>query len=290
MSKIWLLLLALISVFTLKSDVVMRLSVPRNYYMQYEPITLSLSLRNSSGQALVFGSEAEFKGYLGIEVTDIHARPIKGNNNKVDLRGLILKPGVDQSIRINLGKWLDVTRLGTYKIKLFISHPMLKNEYESNAITFEVSAGRIFWSKTFGIPKLDTTKMGEPANQRSYNIKALQDKSDVYLFLFIEDEDKIYSIKKLGMLLGHEHPKSEIDMINRLHILLPLSPKVFQYLVFDWNGQREVNKVYRTSRDIPVLFRNPSTGEVKVVGGEVAHEGVDYTEEKLIPESDTPTW
>ena len=289
MSKMWLLLLALTSIFTLKADVVMRLSIPRNYYMQYEPVMLTLTLRNSSGQALIFGSEAEFKGYLGIEATDIHARPIKGNNNKVDLRGLILKPGVDQSIRINLGKWLNVTRLGTYRIKLFVSHPMLKNEYESNMVTFTVSPGRVFWSKTFGIPKLDTSKMGEPAVQRTYNIKALQDKSEVYLFLFIEDADKIYSIKKIGMLLGHEHPKCEVDMINRLHILLPLSPKVFQYMVFDWNGQREVNKVYRTAQDIPVLFRNPTNGEVKVVGGETAHEGVDYTEEKLMPEL-TPVW
>ena len=62
MSKMWLLLLALTSIFTLKADVVMRLSIPRNYYMQYEPVMLTLTMRNSSGQALIFGSEAEFKG------------------------------------------------------------------------------------------------------------------------------------------------------------------------------------------------------------------------------------
>ena len=290
MRKTWLLLGSLIAAFTLHADVAMRLTVPRPIYMQYEPVTLTLTMRNTSGQALIFGSEAEFKGSMGIEVTDVHARPVKGNGNKINLRGLILKSGVDHTIRINLSKWLNITRQGTYRIKLYISHPMLKHEYESNMVVFEVSAGKIFWSKEFGLPKIDTSKLGEPSPLRTYNLKALQDKSDVYFFLFIEDDEKIYAIKKIGMLLGRENPKCEIDSINRFHILLPLSPRVFHHMVFDWNGKIEVSKVYRTTNEIPVLFRNPSTGEVKVVGGAIAKPGVDYSEENLSPDSKIPIW
>ena len=85
------------------------------------------------------------------------------------------------------------------------------------------------------------------------------------------------------MLIGSEIPKCETDSLNRLHILMPLSPKIFHYMAFDWNGEREINKIYRTSRDVPVLFRNPANGEVKVVGGEPAKPGVDYTDSKLMP-------
>ena len=92
-------------------------------------------------------------------------------------------------------------------------------------------------------------------------------------------------MNRLGVLLGREVPKGEIDSLNRLHILLPVSPKIFHYQVFDWDGEREVNKVYRSAKQVPVLFRDTASGSVRIVGGEAAQPGVDYTVEKLLPDN-----
>ena len=272
----------------LAADVVMQLEMPRSSYMQYEPVVANLTLRNTSGQVLVFGAEAEFKGHMEIELTDMHDRPVSGSGAKVDLRGMILRSGADQRIRINLSKWINLTRVGFYRIKVFIAHPMLKNEYESNRCMFDISQGTVFWSRTFGVPQLEKVNVNQKLQLRTYNLRALQDKADVHLYLFVEDDDKIYAIKYIGMVLGREHAKCEIDTLNRLHILLPLTPKIFRYQVYDWNGQLETNKLYRTAERIPVLFRDAGNGDVKVIGGEAIAPSTNNPGERLLPDMPLP--
>lgn len=284
MQKIFLILFATVWAVILPADIIMRLDVPRSCYMLYEPVAVNLALRNTSGQALIFGSEAEFKGYMEVELTDMQDRPLKGSGTKVALNGMILRPGVNQSIRINISKWLDMNRVGYYKLRLFISHPMLKNEYQSNQVTFDIAQGKVLWSRNFGVPQLEKSPvMGQPLPMRSYTIKTLQDKSDTHLFLLVEDKEKIYAMKNLGRLLGRETPSCELDALNQLHILLPVTTKLFHYQVFDWKGNREVERVYRTAERPPILFRDVKNGSVKIIGGEDAQIGVDYVHEKLLP-------
>ena len=268
----------------LNADVVMKLSMPRDHYMIYEPVIVSLALRNTSGQSLIFGHEAEFKGSLEIGLFDMHNRPVRGSGTKVDLKGLILRPGVDHYIRVNISKWVNMHRAGSFKIKLFISHPMLKNEYESNICTFDITNGNIFWRRDFGIPNLQGAQLGEDLKTRTYLIKTLQNKSDIHFYLFVEDKDKVYAVKQLGILLGRELPSFELDSLNQLHMLFPISTKQFSYVVFDWHGREEKRRLYRTSRTIPAICRQGSSGDVSVVGGELILPGEGYSPQKLLPD------
>ncbi len=280
-----LYMFAFLSGVLLQADVVMNLEMSRTSFMRFEPVLATLTLRNTSGQALIFGGEAEFKGHLEIELSDLTDRPIRGSGTKVDLRGMILRSGVDHRIRVNLSKWVNLTQVGLYRVKLAISHPMLKDEYESNGCQFDVSTGKVFWSRRFGVPKLEDHAIGDAAQLRNYTIRGLQDGSSLYFYLSVEDDQNIYTMKRIGRALGREQPVCEIDMLNRLHVLLPLTPKIFQYQVFDWNGLREINKIYKTAERVPLLFRDARTGDVKIIGGEAASLGIDYTEEKLLPDA-----
>ena len=268
----------------LPADVIMKLSMPRESYMTYEPVIANLALRNTSGQGLIFGHEAEFKGFLEIGLFDMHNRPLKGSGTKVDLKGLILRPGADHHIRVNIGKWLDMRRAGFYKLKVYISHPMLKNEYESNFCTFDITDGQIFWQRKFGIPNLQGAQLGEDLKMRSYVIKTLQNNSNIHFFLFVEDNEKVYAVKHLGILLGREIPTCEIDSLNQLHILLPEASRKFSYTIFDWHGKVEKQSYYRATKTMPVLYRNGSTGDVSVIGGELIIPGEGYAPEKLLPD------
>ncbi len=284
MRKSVIILAVLFFTSILSADVVMRLSMPRERYMIYEPVIANLVLRNTSGQVLIFGTEAEFQGHLEIGLFDMHDRPLRGSGTKISLKGLILRPGADHNIRVNIGKWLNMHRVGYYKIQVYISHPMLKNEYESNSCSFDITAGQTFWQRKFGIPNLEGAQLGSDLKMRSYIIKTMQNNSEIHFFLFVEDEEKVYAIKHLGVLLGREVPSCEIDSLNQLHILLPLASRKFKYLLFDWHGREEKNATYKTSRSVPVLFRNSSTGDVSVVGGEIIHSDSRAMPQKLLPD------
>lgn len=284
MRKSVVLLTAFFFAAVLSADVVMNLTIPREQYMIFEPVIANLALRNTSGQVLIFGHEAEFKGFLEIGLFDMHDRPLKGSGTKVDLKGLILRPGADKLIRVNIGKWLDMRRAGYYKLKVFISHPMLKNEYESNFCNFDITNGQIFWQRTFGIPNLQGAQLGQDMKMRSYIIRTLQNKSDILFYLFVEDTTKVYAVKYLGVLVGRESPSCEIDSLNQLHILLPIASRKFTYLIFDWHGKLEKQCYYRTARTVPVLHRQSSTGDVSVLGGEMILPNEGFDNKKLLPD------
>lgn len=283
MFKYIALLFAAAVPFLIKADIVVRQKLPRSSYMRYEPVIAEITLRNNFGQVLIFGKEMEFKGHLEAQLTDINGRPLPDSGAKINLQGLILRPGVDQMIRVNVGKWLNIRKSGFYTLKFYLSHPMLKSEYQSNAVNFDVSQGKVIWSKSFGVPRLLDDKIGGKLPVRTYTVRGLQDKDDVKIFLFVEDKDNIYSIKNIGTLLGNSSPQCNIDSLNQLHILHQIGNKVFLYYVFDWNGKCDTVKSYRTTDTIPVLFRNPASGEVKVVGGALETLPPGYSTERLLP-------
>ena len=267
------------------ADVVMHMSLPRKTYMCYEPVVAEVSLRNTSGQVLIFGSEPEFKGYMEIELTDPAGRPLPGSGTRFELKGMMLRSGADHRIRVGLSGKVNMTKCGTYRVRLILGHPMLRNEYAGNICQFEVASGRTFWQRRFGVPKIGgNDEIGAPPPLREYTLKSLRDGAEVYYYLLVEDEENIYAMKRIGMAFGRNQIVCEIDMLNRLHILLAVRPKLFQHQVFDWQGRRELNKLYKPTNSVPLLFRDSATGDVKVLGGEAATPGVDYVEERLLPE------
>ena len=67
-------------------------------------------------------------------------------------------------------------------------------------------------------------------------------------------------------------------MLSRLHLLAPVSPKLFRYYVVGLDGRIENTQMYKTDKTTPSLFRQPDTGKVGVVGGAEARVGIDYNE------------
>ena len=116
MQKFIPVLFAVLFATVLPADIIMKLDLPRSCYMIYEPVIANLALRNTSGQTLVFGNEPEFKGYMEVELSDMQGRPLTGSGTRIDLKGMILRPGVNQQIRINLSKWLNLNRTNFYKL------------------------------------------------------------------------------------------------------------------------------------------------------------------------------
>jgi hypothetical protein len=65
-------------------------------------------------------------------------------------------------------------------------------------------------------------------------------------------------------------------MRSRIHLLMPVGPRVFHYMAFNVNGMNLANSYWKTSGTIPMLYRDPKNGEVSRIGGVPARKGIDY--------------
>ena len=74
--------------------------------------------------------------------------------------------------------------------------------------------------------------------------------------------------------------QAQVDMLSRLHLLIPVAPKIYHYMSFNSDGALLENSYWKVFGTVPMLYRNPKTGQVTRMGGEPAKEGVDYDDPK----------
>lgn len=269
-------LLLLLAALAVHAQMGLDIDLNRTVYMQYEPVYACISLRNDSGRALVFGSDPRLQGFILFEIRDANGRVVpKRPGAEISVTGLILGPGEVKRMVLPVNKYYNIDALGTYRINVYLSHSMLPSEYKSRDLKFQVAKGVDNWSRTVGIPDL-TGKNAGKAIPRTYTIRSLVEGSNRYYYLIVEDAQKVFGVMRIGRAIGQEKFQAEIDMLSRIHLLMPVSPKVGHYLAFSIDGENIANEYRKTTSTIPSLLRDPVSGTVSLVGGEPARIGIDF--------------
>ena len=263
-----------------------RLTLNRSVYMRFEPVYACVTFRNDSGRALVFGNDPRLQGFIYFDIRDFNGKPVrKITAQEINSTGLVLKAGETRSIVLPINDYYDISRPGDYTVHVRVAHNMLAHEYRNaGECVFEVNEGATVWKKTVGVP--DLNEHGEakqdtdrPAAERTYAVKTLDDPPNRYYYLVVEDSEKIFGVTRIGNAFGVEQFQAEADMLGRIHLLMPVTPRIFHYLAFSVDGMNIVNTYWRTTDTIPVLRRDPQTGIVKRIGGVEAKAGVDFIPE-----------
>ncbi|MHB9139864.1 MAG: hypothetical protein ACYC4Q_10730 [Victivallaceae bacterium] len=283
------------------AQIAIDLSMNRQNYLQFEKVFAKVVLRNDSGHAIVFGHDEKLQGELLFEIRDAQNVPIKKITQATPpIVGTILKAGETKEFIVPITRYYNLNTPGKYKVMAYITHALFKNEYRSNDCFVNVSEGHMIWSRNVGIPEFMKPKnksRGEDSAQeqtkkidsRTFNIKTIYEGSRKVYFMVVEDENTVFSIKRFGLALGDEQPQFDTDNLSRLHVLLPLSPRIFSYLVFDVNGNVEKQEIYKKTTTIPTLVNDPKTGGVILAGGELGKRGVDYQDDVLKGKQNTPS-
>jgi hypothetical protein len=264
---------------SVQAQVAMKLELNRKNYIQYETVFAKVIMRNDSGHVLAFGQHEKLRGSLHFEITEQSGRKIeKIAKGDPSIIGTILKPGQTKQFIIPVSKYYSLGDPGKYKIIAYIKHAQLRSEYCSNPEQFEVSKGIELWSRTVGVPDFIQSKSKNTIKTRSYTLRTLFDGSDKVIFLVVEDKKMVYAVRKIGLEVSNTEPQCEIDLLSRLHLLLPVSSRIYSYFVFDINGKVEARDVYKRTTTLPMLVRNVESGTVLVAGGERARKKLDYNE------------
>lgn len=276
-SALWLLLLCGVP---LLGQLTVGLSFNRSRYMRYEHIYACVTVRNDSGRPLLFGQRPELQGFILFDIRDHrnHLVP-RRENQEFSAQGLYIAPGEVKNIVVPLHKYYKLDKDGSYRIHAYVSHNRIPREYRSKDILIKVSSGSVIWEKTVGLPSRTGDNMDELI-ERKYSISKVEGERVKYYYLTVEDNGKIYAVTRLGMVLAHMRYDAQVDMLSRIHLLMPVGPRVYHYLAFNADGMNLENSYWKTSDTEPVLYRDSKTGHVIRIGGVPAKKGVDYADPK----------
>jgi hypothetical protein len=260
----------------LSARVGMSLEINRSTFMQFEPVYAKITLRNDTGKALLFGKSPRLQGFLMLELSGAGQRYVQKRKGKeISIDGLIMKPGEIRSIIIPINAYYDIDKADNYKIHAYIAHSMLDKEFKTPDRFFQVQHGAPLWKRTVGIPDIYSTP-GSGSRERTYEIRTMHERGRRYYYLVVSDSTHVYGVVRLGHQMGYEKLQIEVDMLNRIHVLVPVTPKVFHYLSFSIDGANVTNSFWKTSSTIPQLYRNPRNGIVTRIGGTEAVQGRDF--------------
>lgn len=276
--KIFLSLIIMTTVACIAgAQLAMSLKMNRIYYLQYETVYAKVKIRNNSGHAVIFGKDKRLQGKLLFKIIDRDRNPVKALSDKsYPMDGIIIEAGRSKEFVVPISHFYDLKKCRSYRMYAYLEHNMFEDVYRSNDASFDISRGRVEWEKTVGIPEFMPGRKKQKVRQRTYKLVTLSAGSTKSNYLVIDDKRRIYSVIYLSEVLGEERIQHKIDHISRIHLLIPMSPKVFVYLVVDVNGKIDDEDVYKRTSRVPALARVPDTGKVYVTGGKKAKKKVDY--------------
>jgi hypothetical protein len=275
--KVFLLLTLLVSISSLCSaQLAMSLKMNRSHYLQYEKIYARVTIRNNSGHAIIFGDNKRLQGKLLFKIIDNKGIPASALEASYPMAGVILNAGQHKDFIVPITNFYNLKKCGTYRIYAYVEHNMFEDVYRSKDTTFEVKKGMVVWERPVGIPEFMLTKKKSKIKKRTYKLISLLEGSKRSNYLSIEDKKRVYSVLFLCYALGEEQITHEVDHMSRLHMMIPMSPKVFVYLVVDVNGKIDEETVYKRTTTVPAIVRSPKSGKIYVTGGTHAKKKRDY--------------
>lgn len=274
---LWMILWA----FPAAAQVAVELSLNQEKYMQYEPIYAKVRLRNYSGRPLVFGKDESLRGELLLEITRNRRLLTPVSNKDISVIGTVLLPGQSDEFVFRVDRHYKMTQIGHYNIHAYVRHKKLPDVFRSPERSIEITSGVELWRRSVGVPDVlagtrDVKMNDKPLKMRSFSLRVLEERAVRYYYVVVEDSRKVYGVIRVGREVSSAPRSQEVDMLNRLHLVVPVASRLFRYIVINLDGKIEQQEFIKRDRSVPGLVRDRKSGQVTRVGGVEAVPGVDY--------------
>lgn len=238
------------------------IQLKRTLYISYEPILITVSLTNLSGNPLEL-SDADGTHWFGFQVETLDGRPIAPRSLNYTNQPLVLEAGQKLSRTVNLTPLFPISEFGGYRIRASIFVASLKRSFTSPPLNIEITDGKPVFQKTVGVPD------GMPGAGEIRDISVLTHRlpNSTQLYVRIENTKGgiVFCTHRLGRLVSYGTPEILLDQKNQIHILQNIAPKAFLYSHIGLNGEVLQRKTYSQIVKRPILHLDPQ-GTVQVVG------------------------
>ncbi len=254
------------------------ISMKRNLYIVYEPILVTVTITNLTGNELTL-VDSGINKWFGFQMETLDGRPIASVDGSYSNAPVELGPQQKISRTVNLTPLFPISEFGGYRVKAIVYSQQTNRFFNSPALSFEVTEGRVLWDKTVGVPD------GAPGAGSTRSITLLSHRLPQSTQLYLRIEDKpagvVYCTHQLGRFLTFGKPDILLDAQNKVHILQNVAPKAFVYSKIGLNGEVLERKSYNEFSSRPALRRG-SDGSVVIAGGQ-AFDPHAVPEEQSLP-------
>jgi hypothetical protein len=270
-----LLALAAVAVSSAQAQLSVSIKTDRKHYLRYEPIQITVQLRNYSGNTLIFGDdEGSDRGHLRFLIERPEGqemRPLGHAMNPVS--DLILGAGESRQIALNLNQFFDLRAEGSYVVTAQVGHKRLPSDFRSEPVSIDVREGVPVITRNLGLPQVDG---GAAIKAITASLLLFHDGDGWLYCLRAETEDAVLGTVRLGPQISGSQPQMDADASSDIHVLVQVQSRLCLYAVYglsDAGLQLRQRRYYKPDEHGPRLTQAP--GYLKVVGGSVAQEGVD---------------
>ncbi|NLF94554.1 MAG: hypothetical protein GX564_11775 [Oligosphaeraceae bacterium] len=273
-----LLLLSVVFLLTalgIQAQVALQLKVKDTRFLRYEPIDLTLTIRNNSGNTLIFGDSDISSGRIFFAVNGQNGKVARSFDQGANpAAGLILAAGDTRELNISINMLHDMQREDTYSVTAYLNHDRLSRTHLSNTVDVEVVEGLRMAEKNVGLPSADDSTVIKSIQLLLLLFDAKEEK--MYC-LRAQDEENVYAVFRLGPYISGSKPQIEIDGSSSIHILIQVRPRLYSYLIYGFverNLRLRQQRYYVPVDGTPTLDRQ--TGFLRIVQARVATEGTDF--------------
>ena len=260
---------------SVQGQVGMRLTAEHQRYLRYEPIELTLTLRNYSGNTLIFGDQDGTRGSLDFIIESQTQKVTAQLDPEVNpIADIILAAGASRELKILLNQLFDMQRNDVYKITAVLEHQRLPQAYVSDVVTLEVREGTVVTERVVGIPAASERDL---IRSLKVSLMLFHETYGTIYCLRVEDDEHVYGTFRVGPYISGSKPELDSDGSSAIHVLVQVRPRLYSYAVYGLVGDAvklRQQRYYKPAGGIPTLSRDP--GYLKILNVTPAVEGVDF--------------
>ena len=263
-----------------------QIKTDRPSYFTFEPVYVTVTLRNNSGNPLVFSDQKPLSGFVNLKVTSADDRTVAPLCPAPNLgMNLILGTGETKDLIVRLDSLFNLQRGGSYLVHALAGHDRLPDDYRSDPAQFVLQSGLPIWQKRLGAPAVGAK---DPIAARQVCLLLMTERKTDQFALMIEDDNTVYGFKRLGARISGTKPMLDVDALSNIHVLWMSKPRLFEHRVYDRDLRLLQTKYYIADRAVPTLQRDPDIGRIMITGGRPATPGVDFKFDDTETDAGTP--
>ena len=251
------LLLASVSAM---AQVTVDIQFDQEHFLRSESLPVRVRIANLSGRTLHLGQGLE---WLTFEVEGREGILLAKKGEIPIAKPFDLESSKTATLRADLMPYFNLSEPGHYALTVNVKVPELNKEVSTPPKPFDIVSGTKIWERAFGVPGTTPPETRKYALQQATFLKQLR----LYVRVTDADEETVYRVVPLGMLLSFSTPETQIDRSSNLHVLFQNSARGFFYGVISPDGELIIRQTYDYG-DVRPRLRAEEDGRVVVANGQ----------------------